>query len=133
MTILHQSKTAAIRAHLERGESITPGEALLVYQCARLASVIADLRDSGLEIDTIPRRDLVGNPYGAYRLRRKATLGSRVRIKTGHAIGLPRWVRAHTGGTVTDYLPGDMIVVRFVRGQDSTLFTLRRDETIVVS
>lgn len=39
-----------IRAHLLRGESITPIEALNAYGCYRLAARISDLKSEGLNI-----------------------------------------------------------------------------------
>ena len=58
----------AIRAHLERGRTITPLQALDRYGCLRLAARIADLRRSGLAISSrIARR---GNKHFAeYWLR----------------------------------------------------------------
>ena len=46
------TQTAAIRAHLERGESITPLQALALYGCFRLAARIFDLRAEVLNIQT---------------------------------------------------------------------------------
>ncbi len=42
-----KSQNDAILAHLERGESISPLEALEKYQCFRLAARIHDLRLKG--------------------------------------------------------------------------------------
>ena len=41
-----------IKAHLERGNSITPAQAWDKYGCYRLASVINRLRSEGLKIHT---------------------------------------------------------------------------------
>ena len=46
------TQTAAIRAQLERGESITPLQALSLYGCFRLAARIFDLKAEGLTIDS---------------------------------------------------------------------------------
>ena len=41
-----------IKAHLDRGLTITPMQALQLYGCFRLAARIQDLRDSGFPIRT---------------------------------------------------------------------------------
>jgi len=46
------SQTQAIKQHLERGQAITPLEALQQYGCLRLAARISDLRDQGMNIRT---------------------------------------------------------------------------------
>jgi len=46
------SQTQAIKQHLERGQAITPLEALQQYGCLRLAARISDLRDQGMKIRT---------------------------------------------------------------------------------
>ena len=47
------SQTQAIKQHLESGRSITAIEALSEYGCLRLAARIADLRDQGMQIETV--------------------------------------------------------------------------------
>jgi hypothetical protein len=62
-----------IRRHLERGESLTPRDALTLYGCARLAARIHDLRQEGLPIesDTITVQGAYGPATIArYRLPR---------------------------------------------------------------
>ena len=44
------TQTDAILAHLSRGESITPLEALQLYGCFRLAARVRELRKDGLTI-----------------------------------------------------------------------------------
>lgn len=46
------NQTDLILAHLKRGESITPLEALNLYGCFRLGARIDDLRNKGYEIQT---------------------------------------------------------------------------------
>ena len=46
------SQNEQIRKHLERGESITPLEALKKYNCFRLGARIHNLREKGLKIKT---------------------------------------------------------------------------------
>jgi len=51
---MSDSQKTQIKALLERGESITPMGALSRFQCFRLAAVIFNLRDDGMDIETIP-------------------------------------------------------------------------------
>lgn len=44
------SQTHAILAHLKRGHSLTPMEALRRFGCLRLAARCADLREAGYRI-----------------------------------------------------------------------------------
>lgn len=63
----------SIERHLMDGKSITPLEALMVYGCIRLSSVIHDLRHKrGWEIDCQVRTDENGRDYGQYRLAETA-------------------------------------------------------------
>jgi hypothetical protein len=57
-----------IREHLLHGLSITPAKALVEYGTMRLAAYIHELRQEGIEIETLSRRSLSGRPYGEYRL-----------------------------------------------------------------
>ena len=62
-----QSQKAQIRAYLERGESITPLEALELFGCFRLGARIYDLRRDGMAIE----RDMVernGKQFASYFL-----------------------------------------------------------------
>ncbi len=47
-----ESQHALIKAHLLRGEHITPMDALRLYGCFRLGGRIYDLRREGLKIRT---------------------------------------------------------------------------------
>lgn len=61
------SQTQAILDHMKRGESITPMDALRLYGCFRLAARVADLRESGHNIERqLIRKD--GKTYAEYRL-----------------------------------------------------------------
>jgi len=62
------SQKDKIRKHLLTGQSITAGEALLVYGCFRLAARIRELREDGVLIDAVMKRDANGKHYASYRL-----------------------------------------------------------------
>ena len=62
------SQKDKIRKHLLSGQSITAGEALLVYGCFRLAARIRELREDGVLIDAVMKRDANGKHYASYRL-----------------------------------------------------------------
>lgn len=47
------SQVKKIKAHLDRGLTITPMEALRSYGCFRLAARIKDLRDDGFPVKTV--------------------------------------------------------------------------------
>ena len=47
------SQVRQIKAHLNRGLTITPMEALQSYGCFRLAARIKDLRDDGFPVKTV--------------------------------------------------------------------------------
>ena len=61
------SQSDAILADLERGELLTPLDALKRYGCLRLAARIADLRGRGHQIETVPQRG-GGKQWAGYRL-----------------------------------------------------------------
>jgi hypothetical protein len=111
------TQVALVRAHLEAGKTITPASAIAVYGIFRLASVIEDLRNLGMEIDTVIKHDEMGKQYGEYRLRKAITLGCKVQIKRGYGIGLPHWVRRLRAAKVLAKT-GDASYVRFIRGQN---------------
>ena len=46
-----ESQTKMIKRHLQKGESLTPMEAFLLFNCLRLAARIKDLRDMGYPIE----------------------------------------------------------------------------------
>jgi hypothetical protein len=60
----------AIRSFLLEGNSLTPIDALERFGCFRLAARIDDLRQEGLDIETIKERRN-GKSYARYRLRDK--------------------------------------------------------------
>lgn len=47
------SQVKKIKAHLDRGLTITPMEALQSYGCFRLAARIKELRDDGFPVTTV--------------------------------------------------------------------------------
>lgn len=109
------TQVARVRAHLEAGKTITPAVAITVYGIFRLASVIEDLRNAGMEIDMVLKYDEVGKQYGEYRVRQPIGIRSPVQVKRGHGYGLPTWVRRLRLATVVAK-HGDTSCVRFVRG-----------------
>jgi hypothetical protein len=63
-----KTKIDRIRTHLATGRSITALEAISLYSCFRLASVIHDLRRSGYKISTLMKTDMNGTEYAEYRI-----------------------------------------------------------------
>ena len=61
------SQNEAIRRHLQTGKAITPLEALERYGCFRLAARIDDLRNEGLDIETLTLTRN-GKRYASYKL-----------------------------------------------------------------
>ena len=120
-----------IRAHLNAGKTITPATAMAVYGIFRLASVIEDLRRTGMEIDTLLKRDEMGKQYGEYRLRKPLTPQAKVQVKPGHGIGLPYWARKLRESVVIAK-NGDASLVRFVRGKNLESFWLNDKELVRV-
>tara|TARA_R110002110_G_scaffold71488_2_gene191061 strand:+ start:96 stop:323 length:228 start_codon:yes stop_codon:yes gene_type:complete len=57
-----------ILMHLETKGSITPIEALHLYQVFRLAARVEELRQQGYEIETDMRTDLTGKRYACYSI-----------------------------------------------------------------
>ncbi|KQW02232.1 helix-turn-helix domain-containing protein [Rhizobacter sp. Root1221] len=106
-----------VRAHLEAGKSITPLSAHGVYSISRLSSVIEDLRNEGMEIDTVLKYDEMGKQYGEYRERRPIGVHDLVQIKRGYGIGLPHWVRKLKSARVIGK-NRDASLVRFIRGKN---------------
>ena len=62
------SQLDRIKQLLHTGKAITPGEALLVFGCFRLAARIKELRNAGLLIDTTIKNDANGKRYASYKL-----------------------------------------------------------------
>lgn len=112
-------QTDLIRRHLKDGKSITPAQAIAVYGIFRLASVIFDLRNEGMEIDMVLKWDEMGKQYGLYRERQPIVVGSTVQLKPGHGWGLPNWVRRQREAKVLERGEGmGSVLVRFVRGRN---------------
>jgi hypothetical protein len=44
------SQKQAVKFHLEKGKSITPLQALMLFSCFRLASVVNRLKSEGMDI-----------------------------------------------------------------------------------
>lgn len=61
------TQNAKILAHLKRGETITPKDALALFSCFRLAARIGDLRKLGHDI----RTRLTKDGYAEYWLHRE--------------------------------------------------------------
>lgn len=61
--------------HLRHHGSITPVEALIVHKIQRLAPRIQELRDQGVPIRTVYRRDEAGTRYARYELVPAPELG----------------------------------------------------------
>lgn len=65
-----ESQNSSILAHLERGESISPLQALEKYQCFRLAARIYDLRLKGHSIHQETAYTKERKRYAVYSLNR---------------------------------------------------------------
>lgn len=114
MTLLQKDK---VRTHLNAGKSITPAIAATVYGIWRLASVIEDLRNEGMSIDTVMKYDEVGKQYGEYRERLHIGVNSTVQVRAGFGIGIPQWARKLRAARVVAK-NFDASLVRFIRGKN---------------
>jgi hypothetical protein len=65
-----ESQSKLILAHLQKGNAITPIEALNMYGCFRLSARIKDLRDQGVPI-TMERVTRAGKSFASYRIADK--------------------------------------------------------------
>jgi hypothetical protein len=65
------TKTNRVLNHLIAGNTITAGEAVILFSLFRLASVIHDLREAGHNITTTMKEDVNGTPYAEYKLVQK--------------------------------------------------------------
>jgi hypothetical protein len=63
------SQNKQILAHLQRGDALTPIEALTKYGCFRLASRIHELRTDGHDIMTIKEKTPSGKYIARYSLQ----------------------------------------------------------------
>jgi hypothetical protein len=120
-----------IRRHLEAGKSITPAQAIAVYGIFRLASVIEDLRQKGMEIDCVLRFDEMGKQYGTYSLRVPPSVGALVQVKPGNGVLLPNWVRKLKSAKVVGKNE-DASLVSFVRGKNHAQVWLNDKELVRV-
>lgn len=68
-TVSTKVQTDKVLAHLLAGHTITPLEALGVFQIFRLAARIYDLKKKGHKIVTTNKRDANGKQYAEYSLR----------------------------------------------------------------
>jgi hypothetical protein len=59
-----------ILSHLEKGKSITPMEAMIVYHISRLSDCIFKIRNAGYNVECETRKDEVGAKYARYTLVR---------------------------------------------------------------
>lgn len=66
------SQCDQILAHLKRGKPLTPGGAMMLFGCYRLAARIQDLRHRGYAID-VERVESGGKRFARYRMVRSAT------------------------------------------------------------
>jgi hypothetical protein len=67
-----QAKT--VLRHLEKGKTISPLEALMVYGIYRLSDCIFKIRNAGHDVHTHDRVDERGRKYGEYQLNTKLRL-----------------------------------------------------------
>lgn len=61
-----ESQNKAIKAHLEKGNSINAIQALEMFGCFRLAARIKDLKDTGMIIDKAMIANEKGKHYAVY-------------------------------------------------------------------
>ena len=66
------SQREGILHFLQAGKTITPIDALNMFGCLRLATVIFDLRQEGWDIETIDTKSANGKNFASYKLRMKA-------------------------------------------------------------
>lgn len=126
------TQVALIRRHLEAGKSITPMQAIAVYGIFRLASVVEDLRLTGMQIDCVLKLDEMGKRYGEYCKRRPIEPGSTVQVRPGCGWSLPRWVRSLRDAKVLEKQK-DASYVQFIRGKNLRAFWLNDKELVRVA
>lgn len=61
-----ESQNKAIKAHLEKGNSITAMQALKQFGCFRLAARIKNLKDEGMNIQKIMMKSAEGKRIAIY-------------------------------------------------------------------
>jgi ABC-type Fe3+ transport system substrate-binding protein len=64
--------TRTVLAHLKAKGSITVMEALAAYGMTRIAPQIFELREFGVGIDTISKKDAAGHKYTRYAMKKAA-------------------------------------------------------------
>jgi hypothetical protein len=72
LTLSPQAKI--ILRHLEKGKSITPLEALVVYGISRLSDCVFKIRNAGHDVAMEMCTDERGHGYGKYSLHTKLSL-----------------------------------------------------------
>lgn len=55
------NKHKAVKEHLLTGNSITSWQAIKLYRATRLSAIIFNLKRAGMDIDSIPRREVNEN------------------------------------------------------------------------
>jgi hypothetical protein len=63
-----RTKEAMVKEHLQRGQSITPYDALNLYGSFRLSAIIFNLRNRGMDITT-EYITAKGSTFANYKLR----------------------------------------------------------------
>lgn len=68
------SDPLTILGHMEKGKTITPVEALIVYGIGRLSDCVLKIRNAGLKVDMVMCKDERGRKYGKYSMSTPLTL-----------------------------------------------------------
>jgi hypothetical protein len=63
-----------ILGHMEKGKTITPVEALIVYGIGRLSDCILKIRNAGMTVNMVMCKDERGRKYGKYSLASRLTI-----------------------------------------------------------
>lgn len=107
------SQLSRIKAHLERGESITPIDALNLYGCFRLGARINDLRRLGLPVET----EMITSGRAVREIQHEE-------MKKNDNLETPAWVTDALGAFDTDPCAGPRTTIgrkhnyALERGQD---------------
>lgn len=72
-TLQDKSQTKRILDHFLQGKSLTPLEALRLYECLRLSARVLDFKKMGYEFETIIESN-GKKKFASYRLKPKDTL-----------------------------------------------------------
>lgn len=65
---MKKSQKAKILAYLQKGKTLTPYQALKMFNCFRLGGRINDLRNEGHKIATTMIKNKYGNSFAKYKL-----------------------------------------------------------------